>query len=59
MNGEIKRLIRETKIAEQIQQINLSEENQQRYRQLLQSEKGEIRKSKRLCEIELTKQHRR
>ena len=48
MNGEIKSLIRKTKIAYQIQKTI-----HQRYRQLLQSKKGEIGKSKRLCEIEL------
>ena len=46
MNKEIKRLIRETKISYQIQNTNSSEENQQRYRQLLQSKKREIRKIK-------------
>ena len=46
MNEEIKRLIRESKIAYQIQKSS-SKENQQRYRQLLQSKKGEIKKSKR------------
>ena len=46
MNGEIKRLIRKTKIAYQIQKTNSSEENKQGYRQLLQSKKGEIRRSK-------------
>ena len=53
MNGEIKRLIKETRKAYQIQKSNSSEENQQRFRQLLHTKKGEIRKSKRLCEIEL------
>ena len=53
MNGAIKRLIRETKTAYQIQKTNSSKGNHQRYRQLLQSKKGEIRESKRLCEIEL------
>ena len=54
------RLIRETKIVYHIlkkkQKINRkksTEKNQQIYRQLLQSKKGEIRKNKRLCEIEL------
>ena len=55
MNGEIKRLIRKTKIAYQIQKTNSSEENKQGYRQLLQSKKGEIRRSKILYEIELAK----
>ena len=32
MNGEINIFIRETKIAYQIQKINSSEENQQRYK---------------------------
>ena len=41
MNKEIKRLIRETK-------TNSSEENQQRYREPLQSKKGEIRESKKI-----------
>ena len=51
--GKLK-LIRETKIAYEIQKKkNSLEENQQIYRQRLQSKKGEIRKSKRLCEIEL------
>ena len=53
MKGELKRLIRETKIACQIQKTNSSEENQQRYIRLLQSKKEEIRKSKRSCEVEL------
>ena len=53
MNGGIRRLIRDTKIAYQIQKTNSTEENHQRYRQILQSKKGEIRKSKRLCEIKL------
>ena len=53
MNGKIKRLIRETKIAYQIHKTNSLEENQQRYRKLLQSKKGETRESERLCEIEL------
>ena len=52
MNREFKRLLRETKRAYQVQKTN-SSEDQQRYRQLLQSKKGQIRKSKRLCEIEL------
>ena len=52
MNGEVKKLIREAKIAYQIKK-NSSEENQQTYRQVLQSKKGEIRKSRRLWEIEL------
>ena len=46
MNGGIKRLFREGKIAYQIQKPNSSEENQQIYRQLLQSKKEENRKSK-------------
>ena len=50
--GKLK-LIRETKIVYHIQKTNSSEESHQRYRKLLQSKKGEIRKSKRLCEIEL------
>ena len=54
MNGEIKRFIRKTKIAYQIQKTNSPEEIQQRYKQLLQSKKMEIKKSKRSCEIELT-----
>ena len=53
MNEEIKRLIRETRIAYKIQKRNLSEGNQERYGQLLQSKKEEIGKSKGLCEIEL------
>ena len=53
INLKIKRVIRETKIAYQIQKTNSSKENQQIYRKLLQSKKGKIRKSKRLCEIEL------
>ena len=53
INGEIKKIIRETKIAYQIQKTNSSEEIQQRYRQLLQSKKGEIRKRKSLWEIKL------
>ena len=53
MNWEIARLFRETKIPYQIQKANSSEENKQTYRQFLQSKKGEIRKSKRLCKIEL------
>ena len=48
MNGEIKTYQRN-----QIQKTNSAEVNQQRYWQLLQSKKGEIRKSKRLFEIEL------
>ena len=52
MNGEIKRLIREIKWYT-IFKKHLSEENEQRHIQLLQSKKGEIRKFKRLCEIEL------
>ena len=36
------RLIRETKIAHEIQKTNSSEENQQKYRHLLQSKKGEL-----------------
>ena len=52
-NGEIKRLIRESKIAYLTQKINSSEENHQRFRQLFKRKKGETRKSKRLCEIEL------
>ena len=53
MNGEIKKRIRETKITYQIQKTNSSEENHQRFRQLFKRKKGETRKSKRLCEIEL------
>ena len=52
INGKIKIVLRETKIAHQIHNTISSEENHQRYRQPLQSKKGETRKSKRLCEIE-------
>ena len=42
------KLMKETKIATRLKKkTNSSEENHQRYRQHLQSEKGEIRKSKR------------
>ena len=44
MNGEIKRFIRETKIAYQIQKTNSSEENHQRYSQLLRRRKGKLGK---------------
>ena len=44
MSGEIKRLIRKTKMAYQIKKINSSEENQQRYRQLLKSNKEKLGK---------------
>ena len=47
------RLIRETKMAYQIQKTNSSEENCQKDRQVLQINKGEIRKNQRLCGIEL------
>ena len=50
MNEAIKILIRETKIVYQIQKINSSEE---KYWQLLQSKKGQIRKSKRLYDIKI------
>ena len=59
MNGESKRLIKGTKIAYQKQKTNLSEENHQRYKQLLQSKKGEIRKSKEIMRNRIIKQHKR
>ena len=52
MNKEIKRLIRETKIAYQIQK-NSSEENKQTCRQLLQIKKKEIRKTETEIKIEI------
>ena len=53
MTGELKILFKETEKAYQNQKANSSEENQQKQRKLLHTNKGEIRKSKRLGEIEL------
>ena len=47
MNEKIETIIRETKIPYQIQRTNSTGENQKRYRGILQSKKGEIRKTKR------------
>ena len=59
MNKEFKRLIKETKITYQIQfKRNSLKENQQTYRQLLQSKRGEIREVKD-CEIELVKKKKK
>ena len=52
MDGEIKDLFEKPKWHIRLKKHS-SEENQQRYRPLLQSKEGEIRKSKRLWGIEL------
>ena len=51
--GKLKDIIEKPKKHTRLKKTNSSEENQQRCRELLQSKKGEIRKSKKLCEIEL------
>ena len=51
--GKLKTYIK-TKITDNKKKNSSEENQQQKYRHLLHSKKEEIRKSKRLCEIELT-----
>ena len=54
MKGEIKIIcIREIRKVYQIQKTNLTDGNEQRFRQFLHTTKEEIRKNKRVCKIEL------